>query len=147
MAQLDPEMDTTKLLKEENTVIYQSLIGAIQWSVSLGRFDIATAVMTLSSFTAAPRQGHLDRLNRLYGYLTEQERMVKTFPRWAYPICDEPHVRSQREPRTQSKGEIDPSGWTDGETETDGPMGRRLQRSLLVRRQLQGPLTDGETNP
>ena len=142
MAQLDPEMDTTKLLDKENTVIYQSLIGALQWSVSLGRFDIATAVMTFSSFTAAPQQGHLDLLNRLYRYLTEQERMVETYPRWTCPICDEPHVQSQREPQTRSKGEIDPSGWTDGE------MGRRLQRLLLVGRRLQGPLlTDGETNP
>ena len=90
MVQLDPEMDTTKLLDKENTVIYQSLIGALQWNMSLGRLGIATAVMTLSSFGAAPQQGHLDRLNRLYRYLTEQERMVKTNPRWACPIHDEP---------------------------------------------------------
>ena len=90
MVQLDPEMDTTKLLDKENTVIYQSLIGALQWNMSLGRLDIATAVMTLSSFAAAPRQGHFDRLNRLYGYLMEQERMVETYPRWTCPIHDEP---------------------------------------------------------
>ncbi len=65
MVQLDPEMDTTKLLDKENTVIYQSLIGALQWALSLARFDIAAAVMTLSSFRAAPQQGHLDRLKRL----------------------------------------------------------------------------------
>ena len=33
------------------------------------RFDITTAVMTLSSFRANPRQGHLDRAKRIYGYL------------------------------------------------------------------------------
>ena len=82
MAQLDPEMDTTKFEDKENTVIDQSRIGARQRYMSLGRIDIATAVMTLSSFTAAPQQGHLDLLNRLYRYLTEQERMVETYPRW-----------------------------------------------------------------
>ncbi len=68
-----PEMDISKLLNAEDTVIYQSLIGALQWAVSLARFDIATAVMTLSSFRAAPRQGHLERLKRLYGYLSKMK--------------------------------------------------------------------------
>ena len=48
---------------------YQSMIGALQWAVSLGRFDIMTAVMTLSAFRAAPRVGHLERAKRIYGYL------------------------------------------------------------------------------
>ena len=48
---------------------YQSLIGALQWLVSLGRFDIAQAVMTMGRFRAAPRQGHMDRIKRIYGYI------------------------------------------------------------------------------
>jgi len=47
----------------------QSMIGALQWAIQLGRFDIMTAVMTLSSFRANPRQGHLDRAKRIYGHL------------------------------------------------------------------------------
>jgi len=31
-------------------VLYQSMIGALQWVVTIGRFDIMTAVMTLSGF-------------------------------------------------------------------------------------------------
>ena len=46
------------------------MIGSLQWAVSLGRFDISTAVMTLSSFRSLPRQGHLQRSKRLYGYLS-----------------------------------------------------------------------------
>jgi hypothetical protein len=46
-----------------------SLIGQCQWLVSLGRFDISSAVMTLSRFRAAPRLGHLERAKRIYGYL------------------------------------------------------------------------------
>ena len=37
--------------------------------ISLGRFDVVTAVMTMSRFRAAPRKGHLDRLKRIYGYV------------------------------------------------------------------------------
>ena len=45
------------------------MIGALQWAVSLGRFDIHTAVMMMGSFRVAPREGHLQRLKRVYGYL------------------------------------------------------------------------------
>jgi hypothetical protein len=64
-----PELDTSDLLDDEGVRIYQSLIGALQWCVTLGRFDIAVTVMTMSSFRCAPRQGHLERLKRIYGYL------------------------------------------------------------------------------
>ena len=41
-------------------------MGNCYWS---GRFDIGTAIMTLSTFRVAPRVGHFDRLNRIIGYL------------------------------------------------------------------------------
>ena len=41
----------------------------MQWAVSLGRFDIQTATMTMSRFRVAPRKGHLERFKRIYGYL------------------------------------------------------------------------------
>lgn len=64
-----PEIDTSDFLDEEGIQQYQSLIGSLQWAVSLGRFDVATAVMTLSSFRARPRKGHLDRAKRVVAYL------------------------------------------------------------------------------
>jgi hypothetical protein len=54
-----PELDMTEFLDQDGITMYQSLIGALQWTVSIGRFDIQTAVMTLSSFRAAPRRGHM----------------------------------------------------------------------------------------
>jgi hypothetical protein len=41
----------------------------MQWAISIGRWDIQTAVMTLSSFRAQPRIGHLLRVKRMYAYL------------------------------------------------------------------------------
>ena len=64
-----PELDTSPLLDEDGITQYQSLIGAMQWVITLGRFDIAVAVMTMSAFRAAPRVGHMDRLKRMVGYL------------------------------------------------------------------------------
>ena len=64
-----PELDDSELLDEDGTQRYQSLIGSLQWVFSLGRFDIACAVMTMSSFRAAPCRGHLEHLKRICGYL------------------------------------------------------------------------------
>jgi hypothetical protein len=63
------EVDCSDELDEEGIKRYHTMIGCLQWAVSLGRFDIQTATMTMSRFHLAPRQGHLDRLKRMYGYL------------------------------------------------------------------------------
>ncbi len=66
-----PELDTSELLDVEGISKYQSLIGTLQWTITLGRFDVATAVMTMSGFRVAPRTGHLARLKRICGYLAK----------------------------------------------------------------------------
>jgi hypothetical protein len=38
-----PELDTSEELSNEGIQHYQSLIGAFQWAVSLGRYDIHCA--------------------------------------------------------------------------------------------------------
>ena len=45
-----PELDDSELLDAEGIQQYQSLIGSLQWAISLGRFDIATSAMSTSSF-------------------------------------------------------------------------------------------------
>ena len=62
-----PELDDTEFLDINGIQMYQSLIGAGKWAVSLGRFDISTAIMTMSKFRTSPRKGHLDRVRRIYG--------------------------------------------------------------------------------
>ena len=71
-----PEIDTSEFLDLEWIQKYQSLIGALQWVVSIGRFDVQTAVMTLSSFKVAPRRGHLERIKRIYGYLAKMKHGI-----------------------------------------------------------------------
>ena len=66
-----PELDDSPLLDGDGMAKCQSLIGALQWTISLGRFDIAMAVMSMSSFRAAPREGHLERVKRICGYLSK----------------------------------------------------------------------------
>ena len=71
-----PELDDSELLDQTDIQKYQSLIGALQWTITLGRFDIATAVMTMSGFRAAPRVGHLERVKRIVGYLVKMKQGV-----------------------------------------------------------------------
>ena len=66
-----PELNTSDLLVADGIQKYQSMIGAMQWAISIGRFDIATAVMSLSSFHVTPRVGHLERCKRIYVYLSK----------------------------------------------------------------------------
>ena len=68
-----PETDTSEFLDQEGIRQYQSLIGSLQWVVTIGRFDVMTAVMTMSSFRTAPRMGHLDRVKRIFGYLAKMK--------------------------------------------------------------------------
>lgn len=64
-----PELDDTDLCDPEEVKQYQSIVGSLQWAVSLGRIDITTAVMTLSRFRSMPRKGHLLRARRIVAYL------------------------------------------------------------------------------
>lgn len=68
-----PELDSTPELSEDGIKQYQSLIGSLQWLITLGQFNIATAVMSMSRFRVAPREGHLDRLKRMYGYVKKMK--------------------------------------------------------------------------
>jgi len=68
-----PELDTSEELNEDERTIYQSLIGAMQWSISLGQIDIMTAVMTMSGFCTNPRWGHLEHCKHIYGYLSKMK--------------------------------------------------------------------------
>ena len=47
---------------------YLTMVGQLQWLVTWGRFDLHAHVATMSKFRAAPRQGHMDRLKRIYAY-------------------------------------------------------------------------------
>ena len=62
-----PELDDTELFTGESIHHYLTMIGQLQWLVILGRFDIHARVTTMSRFRSAPRKGHLEKLQRIYG--------------------------------------------------------------------------------
>ena len=68
-----PEEDTTRLLNEDEQNNYQMLIGILNWVTCLGRIDIAFAASSLSRFSACPREGHLNRVLRVFGNLKKNK--------------------------------------------------------------------------
>ena len=58
---------------------YLTMVDQLQWLVTLGRFVIHAQVATMSRFRAAPRQGHMDRLKRIYSYANRTKDYVIRF--------------------------------------------------------------------
>ncbi|MGH3053654.1 MAG: reverse transcriptase domain-containing protein, partial [Gaiellaceae bacterium] len=79
-----PEEDKSEILSATDIGLYQMLMGMGQWIVSLGRLDIVFAISSLSRFLACPREGHMDRILKVFGYL-------KKFPN--REICCNPAVQ------------------------------------------------------
>lgn len=78
-----PETDTSPLLEADGIKQYQHIIGVCQWLIVAGRFDISYAISSLSRFSSAPRQGHLELAQKVFGYL-------KKFPRKGYVVNADP---------------------------------------------------------
>ena len=47
---------------------FLTMVGQLQWLVTLGRFDLHAHVAAMSRFRAAPSHGHMDRLKMIYAY-------------------------------------------------------------------------------
>ena len=67
----NPELDASKYLDQNGIEKCQSLIGAIQWAVSLDILYVNTDVMILASFRAEPREERLGRARRVVSYLVK----------------------------------------------------------------------------
>ena len=53
--------------------------GQLQWAVTLGRYDILPHVMFMSCFRLAPKVGHIERMQRIYGYLSKTKHYSLRF--------------------------------------------------------------------
>ena len=53
-----PELDTSEILEGQEVNHYLTMVGQLQWLITLGRFDIQAQVITMSRFRAQPRKGH-----------------------------------------------------------------------------------------
>ena len=66
-----PELINDDFLSSKLHGEYQQMIGMGVWLCSIGRFDIAYAISSLSRFSSAPRNGHFDALVRVFQYINK----------------------------------------------------------------------------
>ena len=64
-----PELEISPELKSDGIQLYQELIGVLRWAVELGRVDMLLEASLMSTYMAMPREGHLQQLYRMFGYL------------------------------------------------------------------------------
>ena len=83
-----PELDFTPELKADGLQRYQELIGILCWVVELGRVDILMETSMMSTHLAMLRQGHLEQVHHIFGYLKEQPKQ-KLFFDPQHPELDE----------------------------------------------------------
>ena len=69
-----PELDDSPFLDATDHAKFRSLVGCANWLITLGRFDIAYATNSLSRFSMQPRQGHLNAMVRIFGYLKKWKK-------------------------------------------------------------------------
>ena len=109
-----PELDDTPLLGPDGIQGFQTLIGATQWFITLSRFDIAQAIMSLGHFRALQCKGHLERLKHVIGHMQKHLNFAIRFcariPNYKEQFGDDP-VRYNRMETVYSslQEEIDPS--------------------------------------
>ncbi len=83
----DPSTDLSDILDPVCSSFYQHLVGAMRWMVELGCIDIATEVSMLFSYLACPREGHLENVLHVMGYLRLKHSSQLTFDP-TYPDID-----------------------------------------------------------
>ena len=66
MKMIIQNLDTSEILEGDMAAKYLTMVGQLQWLVTLWRFDLHAHVATMSRFRGAPRQRHMDRLKRIY---------------------------------------------------------------------------------
>ena len=53
--------------------MYQEVIGEFRWEIETGRFDIGHEVSVLSSYQAAPFDGHLQPILHIFSLLKKTQ--------------------------------------------------------------------------
>ena len=74
-----PELDCTAELKVDGIRWYQEIIGQLRWAIEIGRVDILLETAQMSTHLAMPREGHLEQVLHIVGYLKSHKKMRLLF--------------------------------------------------------------------
>ena len=120
-----PELDVSSELDPNKSAYYQSLIGILRWMVELGRVDICLETSMMSSHLALPREGHLEQVFHMFGYLKCHHNAEMVFNP-SDPVIDE----TQFERRDWTSSEF---GHLDGQEAVPPKMPEPRGRGFVIR--------------
>ena len=83
-----PEIDSSPELDFSKQNYYQGLVGILRWICELGRLDIIMPVSLMSRYLAQAREGHLNQVLHIFGYLKHYNRSRLVFDH-TEPFVDE----------------------------------------------------------
>jgi len=118
--QYHPEVDNTSLLPALAIPKYQMLVGCANWVVTLGHFDVYYAVSTMARFNAAPREGHLKAMFRIFGYL-------KHYRKWRTIVDPTPPVRDMSKMEEKNWTDLYPDAEEEIPPNAPEPKGEKVQ--------------------
>ena len=104
-----PELDETPILPTEKASFYRSITGALNWVVTLCRIDLAFTNQLMSRYNAAPRQGHLDAVVKVIGYLKRWDKGKIVFdptPHDIPPHTEHEHFDTWRQHYPDAKEDV-----------------------------------------
>src|SRR5210317_302932 len=120
-----PETDDTKLLGREDMTRYRALLGSANWIVTLGRFDIVYTTSTMARFSMAPREGHLNALKRIFGYL-------RVFPNGELIVNPRPFKHKKISPTGDIWKEFYPDAEEERPAEQPEALPNKAQITIMV---------------
>ena len=81
-------MDCTGELKSDGLQFYKELIGSLHWDVEIIRVYILLETAILYKQLALPREGHLEQVLHIFGYLKRRKKLRLLFDS-GYPTTNE----------------------------------------------------------
>jgi hypothetical protein len=134
-----PELDITAEANSEEIKQHQTLIGCFQWAISLGRYDVFCATMSVGRFRSSPKTGHLQRLKRICGHPKKHPEGTIRF-RTEIPDCS--HLE-----RTTYDWTCSVHGESEEEIPSDMPVprGKSVRTSAFENANLMQDLTTGRS--
>lgn len=64
-----PEIDESEFLDDDGVSKFRMMVGSLNWLVVLGRYDLCHATSTMARYANAPREGHMNAMKRIFGYV------------------------------------------------------------------------------
>lgn len=74
-----PEVEMSKELSDDLSSRYRQIVGLLRWAVELGRIEIFHETALMSQYLAAPREGHLEMLYHIFGFLKKHPKQKIVF--------------------------------------------------------------------